>query len=410
VTLLDVLHEALSALTAHRLRATLSSIGIVVGVATVVTALAIGEGARQAAISEISALGINNVIVRAVSDDPPSAGDDPAEAPLLTRADAAAVDTTVDGLAAVAALRIARTEVGVEARAITTSIIGATAPWNRVVNTATASGRWLNTADVDQRRRIAILGAELSMALFGTANPLGEYVHAAGSNFRVVGILAPTGSASSPRSTLQTFDLGTSIIVPLTAMDLTLGRGDTIEHVSEIAVATTRADDVNGIATVIDGILQSRDLDRSRYEIVVPRALLQARLRAQRTFNGVLLGVGGLALLISGIGIMNIMLASVAERTHEIGVRRAFGAREKEVVAQFAVEASLLCIAGGAIGVPVGVALSAVVAWLAQWPVSISPLSVALALGLAAGVGLLFGIYPAKVAANLDPVAALRAE
>ena len=119
-------------------------------------------------------------------------------------------------------------------------------------------------------------------------------------------------------------------------------------------------------------MLQSRGHEAERYEILVPRALLDARLRAQRTFNGVLLGVGGLALLISGIGIMNIMLASVAERTHEIGVRRAFGAREREVVAQFAVEASLLCIVGGAVGIPFGIALSGVVAWLAQWPISIS--------------------------------------
>ena len=140
----------------------------------------------------------------------------------------------------------------------------------------------------------------------------------------------------------------------------------------------------------------------------MPRELLQARLRAQRTFNGVLAGIGALALLISGVGIMNIMLASVAARVQEIGVRRAFGARRNEIIAQFAIEAATLCVAGGAAGLPLGVLLSWVVAIAAGWPVSVSPFAVMAALVLATGVGLLFGVYPARVAAAVDPIEALR--
>jgi len=411
VTARDVVCEALGALAAHRLRATLSSMGIVGGVATVVTALAIGEGARRAAISEISALGINNILVRAVDGEREGRGqnDDP-EAPTLTVADAEAIAATVDGLSATAALRLTRTDVGSGGRSIVTTAVGASESWDRIVGARPGLGRWLDAVDIGERRRVAVLGAELARALFGSANPVGEYVHAAGNNFRVVGVLAETGSAAAARSTVGAVDLDAAIIVPLTAMDARLGRGDTLDNASEIAASAGRADDVIGVAAVIERVLQERRHDPSRYEIVVPRALLQARLRAQRTFNGVLLGVGGLALLISGVGIMNIMLASVAERTHEIGVRRALGAREKEVVAQFAVEASLLCVAGGVLGIPLGAAQSGIVAWLAHWPISISLSSVGLALALSAGVGLLFGIYPAKVAARLDPVAALRAE
>ena len=145
------------------------------------------------------------------------------------------------------------------------------------------------------------------------------------------------------------------------------------------------------------------------YEIVVPRELLKARLRAQRTFNAVLIAIGALALLISGIGIMNIMLASVAERTQEIGVRRAFGARRSEVIIQFGIEAALLCMVGGAAGVPLGAVLSGIVALTAGWPVSLSLGAIGLALALATGVGLTFGLYPAMVAANVHPIDALRA-
>ena len=406
----DVLSEAFAALAAHRLRATLSSVGIVVGVATVVTALAIGEGARREAIAEIGALGINNVLVRSVRPDDAPVDQDERPAPLLTVADAEAIQQTVSGLRAVAPLRVARGEIGAGGRRVTSTIIGAVVAWDRVIDAPMAAGRWLKSSDVEERRRVAVIGGDLAAALFGQGDPTGSYVRASGNWYTVVGVLDAESQVGARRSSIQWFDPANSLIVPITAMDIRLGRGDSVDRVNEIAIRAADPQNVEATAEIAARVLQNRRTDPTSFEIVVPRALLEARLRAQRTFNGVLLGVGGLALLISGVGIMNIMLASVAERTHEIGVRRAFGARQSEVVAQFAAEASLLCLAGGGIGIPVGVLLSTIVAWLARWPVSVSPAAVGLALVLAAGVGLLFGIYPAKVAARLDPVAALRAE
>ena len=254
-----------------------------------------------------------------------------------------------------------------------------------------------------------MIGADAAMALFGGAPALGGRVRAAGNWYQIVGLIGDHPGAAVKPSPLQRVQLQSSVVVPVTAMDASLGEGDALDRVDEIAVRVASDQDVGRVASIVASVMGRRHADATDYEIVVPRELLQARLRAQRTFNGVLIGIGGLALLISGIGIMNIMLASVAERTQEIGVRRAFGARRHDVVAQFAAEAALLCIAGGVVGLPVGAGLAGVIALLAGWPVSVSMTAVLLALSLSTTVGLVFGIYPARLAAAIQPVDALRA-
>jgi putative ABC transport system permease protein len=409
VSLHDLVHQAATALLAHRLRSTLSAIGIVFGIATVVTALAIGEGARSAALSEIGALGIDNVFLRAVGAPQAPGSRQQPSAPVLSLDDARVIEDTLENARAVAAMRVAQTEIVAGSKHTDGLLAGVTVSWRDVIQLQMSAGRWLTADDERAQRRVAVLGGGLARTLFGSENPSGSRVKAGGTWYYVVGLLEDRSQGEASPA-IAHLDLDQSLLVPLRTMDIGLGRGDAPTRVQEIAVRLDGPAEVELASRVIGAIADRRHrAEPPAYEVVVPRELLRARLRAQRTFNVVLFGIGALALLISGIGIMNIMLASVAERTQEIGMRRAFGARRGEVIAQFAIEAALLCMIGGTAGVLLGGALSGIVALAAGWPVSVSLRDVAVALALATSVGLAFGIYPAGVAASIDPIDALRA-
>lgn len=406
VPLTDVIRQAVMALAAHRLRTALSTLGIVCGVASVMTALAIGEGARRAALTEIGALGVENVIVQATGGLAPAGTAQAASA--LTVGDVEALAHGLPGASDVTAVRAARTEVEADGRHADGMLVGVARTWRDISGLEMASGRWLSSADQVSRARVAVLGAESARALLGERSPVGAYIRAGGTWYLVVGVLQERSSAGTT-STIQTVDVDRSVLVPLGAMDVAVGKGDTLERVHEIVIRVGATRSVERAAEAAASILERRHGDTSRFQVVVPRELLRARLRARRTFNTVLIGSGLLALLISGVGIMNIMMASVAERTHEIGIRRALGARRRDITAQFAAEAAALCLGGGLLGVPLGMALSGAVAVTAGWPVSVSVGGVLLSLVLALAVGLGFGIIPARAAAGVQPMEALRA-
>ena len=386
----DLFDQAWTSLMAHRLRTLLSALGIVCGIGAVVAALAIGAGARRQALDELGALGLDNIYVRA----------EKAETFVpLTVDDAEAVAARVGAIDGVAIVRSAAVDLREGARLRQVDLTGVSPSWTRVVGATVTSGRWLRDDDTRARRRVAVLGEALARELFGTRDPVGAYVAAADTWYRVVGVAAGAGR-----------DSARAVFVPASAMDVKRGGGDTPRHVSEIVYHVRPGADLHVTASAIDARLRERYPAGTALRVVIPRALLDARLRAQRATQALLAGIGAVALIVSGIGIMNIMLASVVERTHEIGIRRAFGATRSQIVRQFTIEAAVLCVAGGVAGVPAG----ALAAWMAAaagaWPVSISAASVAFALTLAVAVGLTAGIYPARRAASLDPVLALRAE
>jgi putative ABC transport system permease protein len=407
MTIISSFAEARQGLLTHRLRATLSSIGIVVGVGTVVASLAISEGAKRAAMADIGALGIDNVFARAaVSAEDPKAA---AIAPALTRKDAEAIRSSIRGVEFVAVARSTRSEVASGSRRVVAPFSGISADWMRLANLQCDRGRCLSTEDEIRARRVAVIGATLSQRLAQGADPIGMLVEVHGQIFRVIGVLEGIEQRAGSAA-LQTFNPDEAVLVPSTVMDARLGAGDELGRVSEIGIRVTNGADSGEVSRAVSALLARRHPgERDRYELVVPRELLLARLRAQKTFDIVLLATGIIALIISGVGIMNIMLASVVEREQEIGVRRAVGAKRRDIVVQFALEAALLCMAGGVFGVPLGGAFAWAVSLLGRWPVTVSTGSILIALVLAATAGLAFGIYPAYRAASVDPIDALRA-
>jgi putative ABC transport system permease protein len=398
----DVFAESIAALRAHYFRAALAASGLVVGVATIVTALAIGDGARRAATSEIGALGVTNLFVRRTQ--PAESNDKRRTAPAspLTLGDARAI-AALPGVVQVATTRGSKVDAVGAGRSAQVPLVGASRSWDRYAGVSLASGRWLSADDERGSRRVAVVGASIAAELLGGRTS--GRIRAAGDWFTVIGVLTPRGTG---RQALAGIDVDRALVVPMSAMDVSLGADDRIDRVDEIALTVGGAGEVERVAALVRSLVERRRIGED-VDVVVPRELLAARLRARRTFDVVLLALGALSLLISGIGIMNIMVANVTERTPEIGVRRAVGATRRDILAQFAAEATLLCVAGGAAGVPLGGVAAAVVSAAAGWPVAISPASIALALLLAIGVGLGFGLYPARAAAAVQPIDALRA-
>lgn len=395
----EMVAQAAQALLQHRVRAALSGAGLVFGVASVMASFAIADGARIAAIEEFGALGVNNVLIR----DRSTGG----EAPVLRRADAAPITAIAPGVVRTAATRLSDVTAGIDDRRVGDAVLaGVTEDWPTITGAGLSQGRWPTAAESAGARRVAVIGADLGRQLFGAASPIGGRIVAGASWYEVIGVVAPRAAA---RSSIALFNIDRAVVVPFAAMDSTQGRGDTVESARELIIEVGDADDVDRAASIAASVMARSHPGADGYAVLVPKELLRARLAARRAANALLFAIGGIALLISGVGIMNIMLANVIERTPEIGVRRAFGARKPDILAQFAIESALLCAVGGTVGVPLGALMAAGAAWAGGWPISISPVSVLLALGLATAVGVGFGLYPARRAAAIQPVDALRA-
>jgi putative ABC transport system permease protein len=382
----------------HKLRSSLSILGVVFGVAAVVAMSSVGEGARRETLAQIAALGIDTVTLKA----PPAAAGEPAAA--LTVATAASVGKVVPGVRTVAPLRVAELEADASGRSASVIVLGTTPAYADAARLQLGAGRFLADLDVTDRKRVAVLGASVVRALFPLESPLGASVRIGGDWYRVVGALEERASPRARGAAIRARDLNRAVIVPLPALDRGAGRSQ--DGVDEIVFRLAEPEAVVEAAAVARSLVERTT--GTAPELVVPREILRQRERTQRVFNVVTGAVAAISLLVGGIGIMNIMLASVAERTREVGVRRALGARRRDVAAQFLVESSLLTVTGGFFGSLLGLAGAVLIQAFAGWPTAIHPLMLVVALVVALAIGVGFGFYPAWHAAGLDPVEALR--
>ncbi|MEV0200634.1 ABC transporter permease [Nonomuraea sp. NPDC050691] len=385
---------ALEALRVNRLRSALTMLGVIIGVLAVVILVSVGTGAKDAVEKQISGLGTNIILV---VPGQLTVGAAPTQS-RLSLADVAYVRRVVGDPAKVTVslqsgetVRVGRTEAFV-------TVIGTDQNLTNVFQRPLAKGRHLSETDVDTRRRVAVLGSEVAARMFGDVDPVGRQVSIAGARFRVVGVYATVG---------QTFGLSRDqeVHVPVTTAQRMLG----VDRVNGLAVGASGADEVEALQGRVVAALTER-YPGEKFSAVTQTQLLGTIGSVLGMLTGVLAAIAGISLLVGGVGVSNIMLVSVRERTKEIGLRKALGARQRDVLAQFLIEAVLLTTIGGVLGIVLGVGGAVAIRSFTEVPASITWWSIALAFGVSAVVGVFFGVAPARRAGRLDPVVALRAE
>ncbi len=371
-------------------------LGVIIGVASVVALVGVGQGTTSNITSRLNALGTNLLTISPARQTSSSTT-------TLTLDDADAI-AKVDGVAAVAPEVSTSATVARGTTTSTTTIVGTTESYASVRAYEMWQGTFLTTPAVDLGLRVAVLGATTADDLGITASDLGTDVTIAGIPFQVIGIMQPKGGAGFQ-------DPDDEVVVPVATVQKYFVGGDSVRT---IGVSTTDAANQDAVTADITTVLRDRhDLaasDDNDFNIFNQTQLLDAASSISATLTLLLGGIASISLVVGGIGIMNIMLVSVRERTREIGIRKAVGARGRDILAQFLVEALTLSLLGGLIGIAVGLLVSAGIGRLAGWGFTISPETVGVAVLFSLAVGVVFGVWPARQAARLDPIAALRYE
>ena len=402
----------------HKLRSLLTMLGLVFGAGSVVAMLAVGEGASESAIEQIRRLGARNIMLRAAKPEEERGSTSQARLSVygLRYADAARIGETMPGVRRVVPAKHIEKTGRLGNRSEPMRIVGTTADWFDLVRREVVAGRVLSPRDDATRAAVAVLTEWGARHLLATEHAIGETLTLGGCAYEVVGIVR---SEETDGAGMQAPDSRADAYIPLsTARErhgdyfLKLSQGSrTSEQVElhQIIVETCADEDVEPTARAIERSLQTTHRNRD-YEVSVPLALLRQAQETRRTFSIVLGSIAGISLLVGGIGIMNIMLATVTERTREIGIRRAIGARRSQIVSQFLVEALVLSCTGGSAGIALGVAIPWCVTRVSGVPTTVSTWSLALAFGISVATGVVFGLYPAVRASRLDPIVALRHE
>ncbi len=415
----------------HRLRSALTTLGIVFGVCSVIAMLAIGEGASREAQELIARLGSRNLIVETV--EPPEERADTSEARRmrtygLTYKDAESIRNSLPDVEVVVPIREIDQEARYGSRKVSIKIVG-TIPWyTEVLPVRVVHGRFLSSIDLHQQQSVCVVDEQLVSGLFGFDDPLGKDIRIKGSCYRVVGVAGtpsvvgrPNGSPSALAAVTDSGSGTTgSVYLPLSTAKSRFtelsasftGGSENIEKVQlqKITVKIKSTDQVLPMRDILDTLLARLHKDKKDYRIVVPLELLYQARRTQRIFSIVLGSIATISLLVGGIGIMNIMLATVSERTREIGIRRALGAKKRDIIVQFLSETLMLTFVGGVLGIILGSLIPSLVTRFGNMPTVITGLSLLLAFGISAAVGIVFGMYPAYRAANMDPIESLRHE
>ncbi len=385
-------------LASHKLRSLLTMLGMIFGVAAVVAMLSIGAGAQQKVMAFIEQMGVRNVIVEAK------------EAHNWQELQKVRKDSP--GLTLIDYQRFAPVKFLPKPQQDSPVVYGVEPSYLEIGHLRVTEGRFFDEADNAAAAPVCVLGAAAKDSLFGAAQVVGEYVKLNDQWCHVIGIVAPQMAPQSDVSGVRTEDMNNLIYSPLNSVRYRLEDSQTRlkDEIDGMYLHLASTDTSTTDAEVVRGILNSSHHNAGDFSVIVPAELLAQQKRTEQLFNTVMVAIASISLLVGGIGIMNIMLAAILERTREIGARRAIGARRSDIVRQFVIEAVLISFAGGFLGLVMGFAMSKLIALLAGWSTVVTISSVLLAFLVSISVGLIFGIYPAVKAARLDPVEAIRYE
>ena len=408
----------LKSLLLHKLRSTLTTAGILFGVASVIAMLAVGEGASEETLKRFRDMGVTNVLVRSKKPEETQQSSSNSMMSILGYGLLyPEADRIQNLLPQSTVVRVREFQRGVMhgENWSSTMIVGTEVDFLPVTNMKVKEGRWLTELDMQKQGNVCVLGESLARTLFPLSNPIDKTILVGiEDRFQVVGVLEYQGRAAGPNGTT----LDECAFIPLSSSRRRFG--DTIRNPStnryeaielhEIKVKLPSSAEVESAAGVLRTMLAPVHGPKGDHEITVPLELLREEEKQEAMFNLVLAVIASISLLVGGIGIMNVMLATVTERTREIGIRRALGAKKKHIIQQFLVEAGVLSALGGIVGVCLGMVVPIVIEEFFKQKTIIQPVHVLLAFGISAAVGVVFGIYPAWRAANMDPVEALRHE
>ena len=408
MSVLMVLRVALKALGRNKMRTSLTMLGMIIGVAAVITMVALGRGAQQEIETQIRSAGTNMIMVRAGNFRRGGISMGMGQSPRLKAQDVDAIRERVPDAQYLAAGVRTRDQVVAAGQNWNTTIQGTDIEFPQIRFWDVQLGTFFTTTHVQSAAKVALLGSVVRDNLFGEGvDPVGARIRIRNQSFQVLGVMAAKGSGQFGE------DQDDAIFVPYTTVNKKL-RGRDGTNISEVTISAASADRINAVADEITAVLREEHGlgpgEDNDFMVRTQEDMTSMRTQTTQTMTGLLASIAGVSLIVGGIGIMNIMLVSVTERTREIGLRMAVGAKGKDVLWQFLVEAIALSLVGGLIGVGFGFAVSGGLTEFLQWPARVPPDAVVISVGFAAVIGVVFGFYPAWKGAQLDPIESLRFE
>ena len=400
--ILDLFKMALRSLIANTMRTFLTALGMIIGVASVISMISIGEGARQQTLSTIEKFGTNIITIKPGRKKNRHVSSDTVKT--LKLSDAKAIEKNIKLITGVAAQVYRSAQLKYGSKNTNTTVRGTGEKYLQLSNFTIERGRYFNQEEVRSVRKVTVIGSTVAKNLFGDVNAIGKEIKVDGNNYLVIG-------STEQKGALSWFDPDDQIFIPVTTAQKRLFG---IRYIQSIDVQAKEMEDLEVIKKDIDSLLRIRHAihtdEDSDFHVQNSSQWLNSWGDAAKTFTYLLGGIAAISLLVGGIGIMNIMLVSITERTKEIGIRIAVGAKKSEIMEQFLIESVLISFIGGGLGILLGIIISRTVSKIGGWDTIVSTQSIILAFGFSVAIGIFFGFYPARKAANLNPIDALRYE